>query len=227
MKISNAIWVVFVIFLFASCRTLSYFDSPNSLRNIEGTLYLHNGKSYTGKLIIETENIFGSPVKLFADKERKPMQFSLQEVKGYTARNAHYELKEIKEGITLGRQQYFMRRLSPENSKFHLYELLRKAITNKTSTRHDPEYYVQLPNERENVVYAANGSRFVPHFEEKVSTLVKDCPTLAQKVADKKEGYFFAQVSILKEKRADVLLRIIQEYNACKGAESETANEKR
>lgn len=215
MKKSNSLCLLIPLVFLVACRTLSYFDSPNNLRNIEGTVHLQNGKSYTGKLIIETENLFSSPVRIFLENERKPMQFRLQDVKGYTARNARYELKEIREGISLGRQLFFMRRLTPENSKLHLYELMKKVTVNKTSTRHEPEYFVEFPNEDENWVHAANGSRFVPHFEEKVSRLVKDCPPLAQKIAEKQPGYFYAQVSLLKEKRAEVMLRIIEEYNAC------------
>jgi hypothetical protein len=86
---------------------------------------------------------------------------------------------------------------------------------NKTTVRHEPEYYVQLPNEDENFVHAANGTTFVPHFEEKVSRLVHDCPALAKKIAEKKPGYFYAQVSLVREKRAEVLMRIIEEYNEC------------
>jgi hypothetical protein len=204
----------------SSCRSLSYFDSPNNLRNIEGTLFLQNGRTYEGKLVIETENLFGRPVKLFVDDDKKPMQFSLNDVKGYAARNAYYELREIREGVSIGRQLYFMRRLTPENSRIHLFEFLKKRTVNKTSVRHDPEFYLQLPGEEGMLVYAANGSRFVPHFEEKISRLVSDCPTLSRKIAEKKEGYFYAQVSLLRDKRADVLLQIIREYNQCGGNNS-------
>jgi hypothetical protein len=201
--------------MISSCRTLSYFESPNNLRNIEGTLFLQNGQFHKGKLVVETENIFGSPVKLYMEDEKRPMQFKLDDVEGYTIRNEHYEVKEIKEGISIGRQLYFMKRLTPKESRMHLFEFSKKETVNKTSVRHTPEYYVQLPSESDNFVHAANGSTFVPHFEEKMARLLKDCPALAQKIAARKDGYFYAQVSLVKEKRADVLMRIIQEYNEC------------
>lgn len=204
-----------LLILLSSCRSLSYFESPNNLRNIEGKLYLQNGKSYTGKLIIETENLFSSPVRLYVDGERKPMQFRLGDVKAYQLRNDLYELKEISEGINFGRQLFFMKRLTPESSRIHLFEFSKKETVNKTSVRHEPEFYVQLPQDEPNKVHAANGTVFVPHFEDKMSHLVRDCPSLAQKITDKNPGYFYAQVSLVREKRADVLLRIIEEYNEC------------
>jgi hypothetical protein len=202
------------ILLLASCRSLSYFESPNNLRNVDAVLYLQNGTSLKGKLVVETDNLFSKPVKLYSDGEKKPMQFSLSLVKGYRINGNDYEVKEIREGISLGKRLYFMKRLTSIPSRIHLFEFMKKETVNKKATQHQAEYYLELPDE-ENVVYAANSSRFVPHFEEKVSRLVSDCPPLAQKIAHKKEGYFYAQVSLFKEKRADVLLRIIDEYNKC------------
>ena len=213
--------LILFLFLFVqallSCRSLSYFESPNNLRNMEGTLFLHNGKTYTGKLIIETENVFSSPVRLYVGGERRPMQFKLDEVKAYRLRNEQFEVKEIREGLAIGRRLFFMKRLTPDSSRMHLFEFSKKETVNKTSVRHEPEFYVQLPAEEDNVVHAANGSSFVPHFEHKVSVLVSDCPSLATKIAAKEPGYFYAQVSLLREKRAEVLMRIIEEYNACGG----------
>jgi hypothetical protein len=201
--------------LLLSCRTLSYFESPNNLRNIGGTLYLRNGKTYAGKLIIETENAFSAPVRLFVGEERKPMQFRLADVKAFQVANNVYELKEMQEGISIGRRRYFMKRLTPETSRIHLFEFSKKEKVNKTSVRHETEFYIQLPEEKDDMVHAANSNTFVPHFEEKVSRMVQDCPALAKKIAGKKQGYFYAQVSLVREKRAEVLFRIIEEYNEC------------
>lgn len=215
MRLRQILFIVSGLVLLVSCRTMSYFESPNNLKNIDGTLYLHNGKSIDGKLVIETENMFGSKVKLYSGEERRPMQFSLSQVRGYAMRNDSYELKEIREGLSIGKRQFFMKRLTPEGSRMHLYEFSKKEIVNKTSSRHVMEYYVQLPGEKDNLVFSTNGSHFVPHFEQKVSRIVSDCPALAQKIAEKKNGYFYAQVSLVTEKRAEVMLRIINEYNQC------------
>ena len=159
--------------------------------------------------------MFGRPVKLVDEEGHRPMQFNLKDVKAFSVENELYELKEIHEGLNLGKQLYFMKRLTPEHSRIHLYEFLKKETVNKTSVRHLPELYLQLPGEDENYVHAANGSKFVPHFEEKVSRMVQDCPTLAKKIKERNHEYFYAQVNLLKERRTEVLLRIIEEYNEC------------
>lgn len=207
--------ILFVLLGSVSCRTLSYYSSPNSLRNIDGTLYLRNGKSITGKLIVQTDNVLGSPVKLFMNGDERPMQFSLSSVRAFTIGAETYELKEIKDGLPLGRQLFFMRRMTPEDGRIRLYEHMQKHTVNKTSVRYEPEYYVQLPGEENDLVHASTGSKFVPGFDQKASLLVSDCDELARKIREKKEGYYYHQVSLVKEKRLEVLMKIVTEYNQC------------
>ena len=204
-----------VSLLLFSCRSFSYFESPNNLRRVEGTLYLQNGKSFDGKLIVQTDNMFGSPVKLYADDDTKPMQFNLHDVKGYTIKNNLYELKEIRENFSLGRRRLFMKRLTPKNSRMHLYELMRKEIVNKTSVRYHAEHYMQIPGNDESLVFATDGAAFVPNFDKKLSALLSDCPSLANKIASRQHGYYYHQVELVKGKRLEVLQRIIEEYNNC------------
>ncbi|HEX6913803.1 MAG TPA: hypothetical protein VF145_01095, partial [Chitinophagaceae bacterium] len=77
-------------------------------------------------------------------------------------------------------------------------------------------YYMQFPSETGDGVWAVNSSKFVPNFDEKMSKLLEDCPALAKKIAAKENGYFYAQVSVFRERRADVLMTIIKEYNECR-----------
>lgn len=211
----KSIAFLFSCMVLLSCGSLSYFESPNQLRNVNGTLYLQNGRSFTGKLVVQTDNFLGSPVKVYTENDKKPMQFRLPTIKGYSINNEQYELKEISEGFSLGRQLFFMRRLTLPNSRLHLYEYLKKETVNKTATRYHVEHYLQVPGDDENRVYAATGSRFVPNFDKKMSQVVADCPLLATKIAARQDGYFYAQVSFIKEKRLAVLLQIINEYNNC------------
>lgn len=207
--------ILFLVLSSISCRTVTYYASPNSLRNIDGTLYLRNGKSIAGKLAIQTDNVLGSPVTLFAKGDERPMQFSLASVRAFVIGAETYELKEIKDGLPFGRQLFFMRRLTPAAGRIRLYEHMQKHTVNKTSVRYEPEYYVQLPGEPNDLVYASTGNKFVPAFDQKASRLVSDCEELARKIREKKEGYFYHQVSLVKEKRLDILLRIVNEYNQC------------
>lgn len=216
------LFFLLTITVLLSCGSMTSFESPNSLRNMTGTLYLTNGTKIDGKLIVQMGNLFGSDVKIIADGDTKPMHYDLGQVEGYRIRNDYYALKEKRGGLSIGRRMSFMKRLTPENSLIHLYENIDKVTesnrangNNHTQTRYETEYYLQLPDEQGTNVYALDGSRFVPNFDEKMSRIVSDCPQLAQKIAAKENGYFYAQVSLFKEKRASVVMTIIEEYNRC------------
>src|SRR5829696_3601625 len=159
-----------------SCGSITTFESPNDLRNMTGTLFLSNGKTVDGKLVIQMGNIFGSDIKVYTEDDKKPMTFNIGEVDGYRLRNDYYFLKEKKGGIGLGRRLSFMKRLTPETSRIHLYEDMEKVSethkvngNNTTSTHYETEYYMQLPNNQGSDVYPLSGSKFVPNFDEKMS----------------------------------------------------------
>lgn len=208
------------VVLLSSCRSLSYFETPNALRNLPATLYLANGRTYRGDLIVHTNRFSNSAVKLYMEGDKRPMRFSIHDVKGYELRNVYYELKEVKGGIHLVKEYSFMKRLTSADSRIHLYENLRKVSHpsgkhTSAYTSYETEYYLQLPNEEGDAVWPLTSSKFVPNFDEKMSKLVADCPSLASKIANKEDGHFYAQVSLFKEKRANVLMNIIDEYNRC------------
>ena len=214
--------IILISFFFASCRSAAYFESPNNFRNITGKLFLTNGRTVEGKLVVNTGNFMGSAVRVFLPGDKEPQKFNLLDVKGFELRDNYYELKEVRPSISIGRANYsFMKRLTKPDSRIHLFENMEKYTTGGTrgssaTTRYEPEYYMQFPGEQGDVVWAVNSSKFVPNFDEKMSKLVEDCPALAAKIASKEEGYFYAQVTVFKEKRADVLWNIITEYNKCK-----------
>ena len=219
----NLLLACFGLLLLASCKTVS-FESPNSLRNMAGTLFLANGKSIDGKLVIQMGNVFGSDIKIYPEGEKEAMHFNIGDVEGYRIRNDYYLLKEKKGGMALGKRLSFMKRLTPEDSRIHLYEDMEKVTettkangASTTSTHYETEYYLQLPQEQGSQVYPLGGSKFVPNFNEKMSRMVSDCPALAQKISEKESGYFYAQISLFKEKRLNVLMNIIDEYNRCSG----------
>jgi hypothetical protein len=212
---------VFTLIVLASCKSAAYFDTPNDLKNMPATLYLNNGKTYQGKLVVHTSNYSNSAVKLYEEGDKKPMNFSIMDVKGYQFRNDYYELKEVRGGLRFGKEYSFMKRLTRDDSRIHLYENTEKITTSNgpnsgNYTRYETEYYLQLPKEEGDAVWPLSSSKFVPNFDEKLSQMVADCPALAQKIRNKAEGYFYAQVSMFKEKRVNVLMQIIDEYNNCR-----------
>jgi hypothetical protein len=203
-----------------SCASTSSFESPNNLRNVEGTVFLTNGKQVDGRLVIQTGSLFGSDVKVFSEGDKKPMHFKLQDVSGFMVNDQHYVLKE-KSGFHLGKTYSFMKRLTPENSRIHLYEAVERvpdsgkgkgSTTSRTTYR--TEYYIQLQGEPEHYVHPVSGSKSIPDLEEKFSKMISDCPTLSKKMSDKESGYVFTLGSE-KERKAERLLSIIHEYNSC------------
>lgn len=214
---------IYCLLLFSSCQSV-YFKTPNDLRNMNGTVYLTNGKTVEGRIIVNAKNLFGGKVKVYEEGDRKPMQFSVHDVKGYSVRGSYFALKEIRTSnpLQFGKNHSFLKRLSPEQSLMHLYEGLEESTSKNsdgsTRTKFQTQYYLEFPGEKGDAVWALNSSRFVPNFDEKMSRLLNDCPTLARKIAAKENGYFYAQVTVFKEKRADVLMNIIEDYNSCKSA---------
>jgi len=172
-----------------------------------------------GKITVNETQFMNKPVRVFTEGDKKPMQYPLHDVKGYQLGTGYYALKEVHGGMRPGKQYAFMKRHTPEGSRIQLFEHTEKvfaAANKQTSTiRYETLYYLQLPSDSIDVVWSLNSERFVPGFEKKMSRLVWDCPELAQKIEQKQPGYFYAQVTLLPEKRADVLLRIIDEYNRC------------
>lgn len=185
------------------------------------TLYLTNGRTYTGKLGVRISNFSNSAVRMYLEGEKRPMNFSIMDVKGYELRNTYYELKEVRGGIRIGKEYSFMKKLTKNDSRIHLFENTEKHTTSNgpnqgSYTYYETNYYLQFPREDGDAVWPLSSNKFVPNFEEKMSQMVSDCPSLAQKIARKEEGYFYAQVSLSKEKRPNVLMQIIDDYNRCK-----------
>ncbi|HET6994706.1 MAG TPA: hypothetical protein VFI06_06975 [Chitinophagaceae bacterium] len=214
--------VVAIAIALASCKSAAWFETPNDLYNINGTLYLANGEKLDGKLSVDDG--WGSTVKLYVPGEKKARRYPFHEVKAYQMRSDFYELKEIMDGSSFSRsfRLHFMRRLTPENSRIQLYEYLDKETTRtgyrreRSYTSLEKTYYIQFPSEAGDGVWDIGLSRFVPNFDDKMGKLVADCPVLAQKIANKEKGYFYPQFGNSDESRVDILWNIINEYNGCK-----------
>jgi hypothetical protein len=185
---------------------------------MEGTVFLTNGKTIDGKISVNSGNLLSSPLKVYHDGEKKPMHFQLRDVKAYKLGDDHFDLKNIRGGLSIGQHYVFMKRLTPEDSRIHLYEhvVVSKDKQNLHRNKYEIEHFMQLPSDNSTDVWPVNGSKLVPEFDEKMSKLVADCPNLSKKIADKEEGYFYRQITVFKERRMDVLMNIIEEYNRCR-----------
>src|SRR5258705_4154753 len=142
----------------SSCKTAAWYESPNDLNYISGTLFLINGRTVEGTLGVED---WSGKVRVLVAGEKRPQRYKLRDVEGYKIRNEYYELKEIRDGASLNRNYrlHFMKRLTPDNSKIHLYEYLDKEtsysgyLRSRAVTSLEKNYYVQLPSDSEDGVW--------------------------------------------------------------------------
>ena len=72
--------LIATVLAFVSCNTSAYFESPNDLNYISGTLYLETGEQLEGKIYINEAS--GGLVKIYLDGEKKPQRYKFPEVKG-------------------------------------------------------------------------------------------------------------------------------------------------
>ena len=102
-----------------------------------------------GKIIVNTDNLLGAPVKFYDKGDKKPMHFKLEDLKGYRINKDYYALKTLRSG--LGRQYVFMKRITPEDSEIHVFEHMEKEVfTDNRKTRSNSykvRRYKEVPGE--------------------------------------------------------------------------------
>lgn len=203
--------------MLVACKTPAQSISPNVLRNVPGSLFLDNGDTVTGLMSMNQEVLVAPDIEVRGN-DGSLQKFHLLNVKGYTAGNARYELKHTENHIHPRSGFYFMKRLTPEGSAMHLYEHIERKQKSKSplDITYLPVYYLQLPGEKLDRVYPSFSKALVPHFHQKMSSYIKDCADLQQKVRTKRPGYFYSRMDATEEKRKEVLMRIIEAYNQCK-----------
>jgi hypothetical protein len=217
----SAFFFAFILLL-GSCGSARYFTTPNDLRNMRGTLYLNKGKVVTGLLHINLYGFNRGTIRIKPEGASDYFKYTLEEVEGYRINNDYYALKRMRTtGIFGGGERlFFMRRLTPDESRIHLYEHITRENRNdgngNSRVIYNEKFYVQLPTEPATDVWELESNKFTPNFDEKMSRYVADCPTLARKIANREEGYFFRQVSLVQGKRLFVIDNIIEEYNRCR-----------
>ena len=211
--ISTIVCVMFLA-LVMGCNTASYFITPNEVRNVSSTVFLRNGEIIEGELNV-TSNLWGRRfVKIRQAESENAEALDITSVEGYKIDDHHFDLKEIPTGIGKGFDYSFMRRLTPANSRIQLYEHSRRTNLpdrNNPGNTISSEFYIQLPKDKAGIVWNLGSRKFYPQFRKKMAWLVRDCPPLAKKVADRKQGYDYFGM----QNKAAVLLRIIDEYNNC------------
>lgn len=203
--------------LFSACATQAVFTSPNQLNNVAGTIYLSNGDSATGMLSLNNEVLFPKDIQV-TQPEGNKLQVHMMDVRGMQVGNNYFELKHHSNHWRPSSGFYFMERLTPAHYGIQVYRHLERKQKGKSIKQvvHEPVYYIQLPGEKQDRVWASNSKKLMPHFEKKMSRLLKDCPVLADSIRHKDKGFFYNRLNSTENQRAQVLLRIAEAYNDCK-----------
>jgi hypothetical protein len=219
-------------FLITTTIFSQQFDTPNQFQQIKSMLYLRNGDSILGQLSIDMNKSIGKAIRIKALQNGDVLKYTIKEVKGYRINNEVYTLKEVKNNsISIGngqpllgqmltkKESFFMKRLTPENSRIHLFEntIIEPVRENGNTVggRRVINHYIELQDANDLFVHSLDDRLFVPDFNAKMSAIVKDCPQLSMKIANKEKGYFYAQVNLVNEIRSAIMLNIIEEYNKC------------
>jgi hypothetical protein len=156
-----------------------------------------------------------------ANTERKIL---ITDIKYYQYNNAFYFPKDINlEAYVIPFRDkiytpnvnniLFLKRLTNDSAKLQLFELF-KSKTNSSDWTDQYDYYISFNNENRFASWSIRGSKFFPNFEEKMSKIVSDCPSLSEKIKQKATGYAVKQISV-DAKKNEVIKKIVEEYNKC------------
>jgi hypothetical protein len=186
----------------------------------KAVLYLRNQTKLSGDITVFFETTFNTQMEInpyiFFLPEGKTTEekINLSEITGYSIGSDYYALKEVDLLANNVVHLLFVKRLTTENSKLQLYELYESGRGNATNEV-KYSYYLSLPAFDALKTINTRSIHIVPDFDQKMSEIVSDCPSLAKKIRSKESGYFIPFATFNRKKHPEVLLKIIDEYNKC------------
>ena len=214
-----------MMLLLAGCKPYAYFKTPNDLLNQSCTVYLTDGTVKKGMLSIqfETGRKAGNNVQLRTEKNAEE-KIRIDHIKYYQLGDDYYYPKIInlepyeivyKDKLYVKNMDniVFVKLLTKQNDKILFYELYQSRVGSLDGVEQH-EYFVSFPGEPLYSAWNIRSSKFFPLFDEKMSSLLSDCPVLANKIRLQSDGYYAAQVSF-DVKKYTIFKRIVDEYNAC------------
>jgi hypothetical protein len=210
-----------LVILLSGCTAQSYFKSPNDVRKQKVVLYLRNKPGLAGSLTVPFEENFNKPaiqplpLKFTPEGDTREDNIDLKDVIGYSLGKDYYALKNLFLFTDNAEHLLFAKRMTGEDSRIQLYELYESGKGNATA---EPQYsyFISLPTFSQNETLNTHSINLIPDFDQKMSELVSDCPSLAQKIKNKQTGYFIPLSSFKTFKHKEVMTKIINEYNNCK-----------
>ena len=181
-----------------------------------GTIYLQDGTERNGDITIFFETGYSTKEFITFSQNGKSEKVLVKDVKAYKIKDKYYVPRFIDvEGNGI-EHLLFVRQLTTEGSRIHLYELYQRNQGSNANGEDVYSYYISTPIQPKYEVWNISGKYLVPRFDDKMSKIVADCPTLARKIQQHNKGYFYPQLTLSNQKKAEIVKRIIDEYNACK-----------
>lgn len=198
----------------SSCKTSAYFSTPNDVHKSNAIVYILNGIEKKGSITIRLEGNYQSAKFIQLENGKDVEQLLIDSIKFYNVNENYYFPKLIEIDFKGTQHLLFVKRLTGEISRIHLYELQQQK--SQTSDGQDYyNYYISLPTYGRLNVLSIARKELTPNFHEKMSKIVKDCASLSNKIQEKNKGYFLAEYTRLNTKKIEVFKRIIDEYNNC------------
>ena len=198
----------------SSCKTGSYFSTPNDVHKNNAIVYMLNGIEKKGSITIRLEGSHENKKIIQLENGKVVEQLQIDSIKFYKVNENYYFPKLIEIDFNSTQHLLFVKRLTGEISRIHLYELHQQK--SQTSDGQDYyNYYISLPNYGRLNVLSIASKELTPNFHEKMSKIVKDCSSLSNKIQEKTKGYFLAEYTRSNTKKVEVFKRIIDEYNNC------------
>ena len=215
-SIRSFLYPVSAIIFLNACRAVPYFVTSNDFYRQEITLDMIDGNKLTGETSVLFEETV--PAQNFIELKTKDgivQSIPIKNIKGYFYKEDYYAIKYVDLYYSGTYNLLFIKRLTKENSRIQFYALHQVRKTNDTGEELY-FYFISLPNHSLYETWNIYSKNLVPDFDSKMSAIVSDCPQLAEKIKEKRNGYFLARYNFSNSKKVEVFTRIIEEYNKCK-----------
>lgn len=182
------------------------------------SLTLTNGQTLTGKIQIKAFDNYSTISNIsFAEGVNKTYKtYYLNEIDFLFFNGSNYSVKNLKGNEMWGGNALrFIKELTPANGKIQLFE--HETISKGTDGKEikETQLFVQLPDNQKDV-FNVQSEKFIPNFDDKVSSYLANCPSLTARIKSKDKDFFYAFVNQGVLKRKQVWMNIINEYNNCK-----------
>ncbi|MDP4261981.1 MAG: hypothetical protein Q8941_05565 [Bacteroidota bacterium] len=207
-------YLLFISLTAIGCKPVAYFNTPNDVFKKEAVVHLLNGTVKKGEISIQFETGYGTSNFISLKNGAAEEKIAIDSVISYSVGDEHYYLKKVDIDLNGSEKLLFVKMLTKENSRIKLYELFEQKKQSTDGQDHF-SYFISLPTHDRLQTWNTGSRNLVPNFDEKMSKIVEDCPALANKIRQNSKGYFITGLMLSNQKKVEVLLRIINEYDDC------------